>query len=99
MRLIAIVSAHDDEAGGEMSGDCGAAGQVVEGVAQHLEHDQHQERGDRRRRHRLVLPVAVGMVLVGRPSGRADADQPDDVRGGVGQGVEAVREDADRAAE
>ena len=38
------------------------------------------------------------MVLVGRLAGRADADQADDVRGGVGERVKAVGQDADGAA-
>ena len=42
--------------------------------------------------------MAVGMVFVGRPLGRLDADQPDDVRGRVGERVETVGQDADRAA-
>ena len=71
---------------------------MIERVAQDLEHDQQQERGDRRRRHGFVLAVAVGMVLVGRLPGGADADQADDVRRGVGQRMEAVGQDADRAA-
>jgi hypothetical protein len=36
------------------------------------------------------------MILVGRASGDGDADERHDVRGGVGEGVKAVREDGDR---
>jgi hypothetical protein len=38
------------------------------------------------------------MVLVRRPLGRLDANQPDNVRRRVGERVEAVGQDADGAA-
>lgn len=38
------------------------------------------------------------MVFVWRLLRRTDADEPDDVCGGIGDRMEAVREDADRAA-
>jgi hypothetical protein len=41
--------------------------------------------------------MAVRMVLVGWLAGNAHADQRDDVRSGVGERVEAVRQDADGA--
>ena len=73
-------------------------GQVVERVAQDLDHEQQQEHGDRRRGDGFVLPVAVRMILVGRLARRVHADQAGDVRRRVGQRVEAVGQDADRAA-
>ena len=53
---------------------------------------------DRRGGNGLVLAVPVGMVLVGRLPRRAHADEADDVGRGVGERVEAVGQDADRAA-
>ena len=38
-----------------------------------------------------------GMIVVGRRAGDAHADDADDVRGGVGEGVEAVGQHGDRA--
>ena len=47
---------------------------------------------------RFGSTVAVRMFLVGRLFGGMNADEADDVRCGVGEGVEAVRQDADCAA-
>ena len=71
---------------------------MVEGVAQNFEDEQEQKNRDRRRGDGLVLSVTVRMVLVRRPLGRPNPDEADDVGAGVGEGVKAVREDADRAA-
>ena len=53
---------------------------MVERVAQDLDDDEQQEDGDGGGGDRFVLAMAVRMVLVRRPLGRADADQADDVR-------------------
>ena len=71
---------------------------MVEGVAKDFEDQQEQEDRDRRRRDGLVLSVTIRMVLVRRPLGRPNPDEADDVGAGVGEGVKAVGEDADRAA-
>ena len=97
-RLIADRDDHDDEAGDRDLVRRRAAGQMIEGVAQHLDHDEQQEHRDGGGRHRLVLAVPVGMILVGRPARGAHADEADDVRRRVGQRMEAVGEDADGAA-
>ena len=62
-----------------------------------LDQDDDQEHEDAERGHRLVLAMAVRMVRVRRPPRRRHADERDDVRGRVGQRVEAVGEDRDRA--
>jgi hypothetical protein len=66
-------------------------------TAQHLDDHQQQEERDGSGRDRLVFPVPVGMVRVRRLAGRADADQADHVRRGVGKRVESVGKNADRA--
>jgi len=71
---------------------------MVERVADDFDHQQEQEDGDGGGRHRLVLAVAVRMILIRRLPCGAHADQPGHVRRGVGQRVEAVRQDADRTA-
>ena len=48
---------------------------------------------------RLVLPVAVRVVVVRRLARHAHADQRADVREAVGEGVEAVGDDADGAGD
>ena len=64
---------------------------------QHFDQHDDQEDQDAERGHRLVLAMAVRMVGVRRPARDRDADQRDDVRRRVGQRVEAVGEDRDRA--
>ena len=76
----------------------GSAAQVIEGVAEHFDEQQQQEHGEGRRGHRLVFAVTVGMILVGRLAGRMNPHQADDIRGGVGQRVKTVGQDADRPA-
>ena len=76
----------------------GAAAQVIEGVAQNFDEQEHQEHGEGGGGDGFVLPVSVGMILVRRLTGGADAHQADDVRRAVGERMEAVGEDADGAA-
>ena len=64
-----------------------------------LDHDDQQEQRDAAGRQRFELAMAVRMVRVGRLLREPQADQRDHVRRAVGQRVEAVGEDADRAAE
>ena len=68
----------------------------VVGGSQHLKKHQDQEHQDAERRHRFVLPMAVRVVGIGWPARDRDADQRDDVRGRIGQGVESVRQDGHR---
>ena len=63
-----------------------------------LDDHEHEEGRDEPRGEGLELAVPVGVVVVGRLAGDADADERGDVRERVGERVEAVREDADRAA-
>ena len=77
------------------AGDCSRSNRRP----QHLDEHEQQEQQDRDRRHRLELAMAVGMVRVGRLARDAHADQRDDVRGAVGEGMKAVGEDADRAGQ
>jgi hypothetical protein len=71
---------------------------MVERVPQHLDEQEQQKDRDGSGRDRFVLPMAVGMIDVRRLAGRMDADEADDVRRAVGERVEAVGQDADRAA-
>ena len=66
--------------------------------ASDLHDHEEQEGGDRPGRHRLELAMPVRMVVVGRLAGDAHADQGGDVRARIGEGVEAVGENADRPA-
>ena len=43
--------------------------------------------------------MTVRMIFIRRLTRRANPDQADDVGGGVDQGVKAIRQDADGAAE
>ncbi len=75
-----------------------AAGlQPLPGRRQHLAQHQQQENHDAERGHRLEFAMPVGMVVVGRGAGDAHADDADDVRGGVGEGVVAVGQHRHRA--
>ena len=62
-----------------------------------LKQHQQQEDENAHRRHGLELAVTIRMVIVRGLAGDAHADQRHDVRCRVGEGVEAVRPDADRA--
>ena len=73
-----------------------AAVETVDRRAGHLDHDEEQEHEDPGRGKRLVLPMAIRMVLVGRLPGRTKADDAHHVRGRVRQRMEAVGDDADR---
>ena len=59
--------------------------------------DEEKER-DAGRGERLELAVAVRMIRVGRLAREPQADERHDIRGGVGQRMEPVRQDADRSA-
>ena len=65
--------------------ETGAAGKVVERIADRLDHHEQQEGGDGCGRDGLVFAVAVRMIFVRRLSGGPHADQTDDVRGGIGE--------------
>src|SRR5262249_28729011 len=68
-----------------------------EGIARDLEQDEQHEDENADRCHRFVLAMAVRMVFISRPLRRADADERDDVRRGVGQRMETVGEDRNRS--
>ncbi len=87
---------HDHEAGRRDVGHVAGA-QPAERALQDLDHHQEQEHEDAGGGEGLVLAMAVGMVVVGRLARRAHGDDGHDVRRAVGQRVEAVRNDADRA--
>jgi hypothetical protein len=87
---------HDHEAGGRDLRRVAAA-QAAECALQNLDYHQEQEHEDAGGGERLVLAMAVGMVVVGWLTRRAHGDDGHDVRRAVGQGVKAVRNDADRA--
>ena len=98
-RLIADRDDHDDEAGRSRSrADADRPVRWLKALRSTSSTTSSRNTDDGRRRDGFVLAVAVGMVFVGRPAARAHADQADDVRRGVGERVEAVGQDADRAA-
>ena len=77
---------------------CAAACQVIERVAEHLEHDQCEKADHTDSGHRFVLPVTVGMIVVRRAPGREDSDESDDIGSRVGERVKPVGQNADGAA-
>ena len=64
---------------------------------QHLYEHDDQEQDDRDRRDRFVFPMAVRVVAIWRPPRHRHADERHNVRPGIGQRVEPVRDDRDRA--
>jgi hypothetical protein len=68
-------------------------------IAQDFDQHEQQKQRDQACGHRFVFPVTVGMIRVGRPSGRPDAYEPDHVRRGVRERVETVGKYADGAAQ
>ena len=65
--------------------------------SQHLHQHDDEEQHDRDRGHRFVLPMAVRMVVIGRAPRHRYADQRHDVRRGIGQRMEAIRDDRNGA--
>ena len=62
-----------------------------------LDDDQQQEHENSGGGERLVLAMTVGVIFVRRLARGAHGDDAHDVRGAVGQRVEAVGDDAERA--
>ena len=71
--------------------------QAAERQLHDLDDDEEQEHEDPGGGERLVLAMAVGMIVVGRLRAARIADDAHDVRGAVGQRVEAVGDDAEGA--
>jgi hypothetical protein len=76
---------------------CRAAGEPVERGPRHFHHDEQKKHEDPGGREGLVRPVAVWMILVGRLARGTQPEHPNDIRRGVGERMESVRDDADRA--
>ncbi len=74
-----------------------AAAQAAECALHDLDDHEQQEDEDPGGGERLVLAMAVRMVVVGRLARRAHRHDAHDVRGAVGQRVEAVGDDAEGA--